>query len=250
MLTISAAPSSMASAATVSDVIDSSRQTGVDDRRGEPGVAEQVVLGQRLLDQQKVELVEPGEVVGVGAGVGGVGVDLQRCVRPDEAAHGGDGLEVAAGLDLQLDADVAVVHVAGHGGEQLVDGVVDADADAARDARSLDAEQVGERAVGGAQLGVEHGHLQRRLRHRVAANRFQHGGDRRRGEVVDRRQARREDLADDERRPVDVLRRVRRLVAGDALAPSLGDRAVVRRPRRGRAGCAGWSARRSWCGTG
>ena len=34
-------------------------------------------------------------------------------------------------------------------------------------------------------------------------------------------------LADHERRAVDVLRRVRRLVAGDALAPALGDGAVV-----------------------
>ena len=121
MLTISAAPRSMASAATVSDVIDSSRHTGVAMRPGQLGVPEQVVLGQRLLDQQQVELVEAGEVLGVLAGVGGVGVDLQRHVRADHPADLGDRLDVPARLDLQLDAHVAVVDVAGDGGQQLVD---------------------------------------------------------------------------------------------------------------------------------
>ena len=92
----------------------------------------------------------------------------------------------------------------------------------------VDAEQVGERASVGAQLGVEHGHLQRRLGHRVAADRLQHVGDVGRGRGR-RRRARRgtRTVADHERRAVDVLRRVRRLVAGDALAPALGDHAVA-----------------------
>ena len=55
------------------------------DRPGQLGVAEQVVLGQGLLDEQQVEVVEAGEVLGVLAGVGGVGVDLQRDVRARSA---------------------------------------------------------------------------------------------------------------------------------------------------------------------
>jgi len=37
-----------------------------------------VVLGQRLFDEQQVERVEPGQGPGVGQRVGGVGVDLER----------------------------------------------------------------------------------------------------------------------------------------------------------------------------
>ena len=194
---------------------------------GELGVPEEVVLGERLLDQQQVELVEVSEVGEVVARVGGVGVDLQRRVRPDQPAHSGDRFEVAARLDLQLDADVAVLDVAADRVEQLADRGVDADADATRDPRPPDAEEFGERAPGGAQLGVEDGHLERRLGHRVATNGLEHAGDRRGVEVVHAGESWRQHLPDHERCAVDVLRRVRRLVAGDALPPALGDGAVV-----------------------
>ena len=46
-----------------------------------------VVLGQRLLDQEQVELVELRQLRGVGKGVGGVGVDLQQD-RREAFAHG------------------------------------------------------------------------------------------------------------------------------------------------------------------
>ena len=48
----------MASAARRDEMIDSSRQIGVATTRGELGVAADVVLGERLLDQQQVEGVE------------------------------------------------------------------------------------------------------------------------------------------------------------------------------------------------
>ena len=48
---------------------------------GKAGVADEIVLRQRLLDQQEVELVEAAQVVDVVAPVRGVGVDLQRDVR-------------------------------------------------------------------------------------------------------------------------------------------------------------------------
>ncbi len=96
------------------------------DLGGEPGVADDVVLGQRLFDQEQVVVVEPAEMGAVGAPVRRVGVDLERRVRSDEFAHGGDLLDVGARLDLQLDAHVAVVQVPLHRRQQVVGGVVDA----------------------------------------------------------------------------------------------------------------------------
>ncbi len=52
------------------------------DLGGQAGVADDVVLGQGLLDQEEVELVEAAQVRAVGPAVGGVGVDLERR-RPD-----------------------------------------------------------------------------------------------------------------------------------------------------------------------
>ena len=108
---------------------------------GETGVADDVVLGQRLFDQQQAELVETGEVGAVGAAIGGVGVDLERRVGADQFAHGGHLLDVGSRLDLQLDAHVAVVDVALYRGEQIVGRVVDAHADPARDAGSFGAQE-------------------------------------------------------------------------------------------------------------
>ena len=56
-------------------------------QRGQLGVLAQVALLERLLDQQEVELVEPGQVAGVAQRVGAVGVDLEQHVRPDVGPH-------------------------------------------------------------------------------------------------------------------------------------------------------------------
>ena len=127
MLTIEQAPSAMASAAARAETIDSSRQTGVRSA-GQLGVAAQVVLRQRLLDQQQAEVVEPGEVAGVGEAVGGVGVDLEQHVVAEALADGAHRLDVPAGLDLELDPQVAVGEVAGDGVEQRRRPSGDADA--------------------------------------------------------------------------------------------------------------------------
>ena len=68
-------------------------------------VADVVVL-ERLLDHHQVEPIERGEVRGVAERVGGVGVDHQRNgaePRADRLDRG----DVPAGLDLDLDAAVA-----------------------------------------------------------------------------------------------------------------------------------------------
>ena len=63
MLTISQAPYSMAARAVATETIDSSRHIGVRIRSASNRVPEQVVLVQRLLDQQQVEVVEAGKVL-------------------------------------------------------------------------------------------------------------------------------------------------------------------------------------------
>ena len=69
-----------------------------------------VVLAQGLLDQQEVEVVEPRQVRGINERVGGVGVHLQRDVGVS-LAHRAHRLDVPAGLNLELDALVALVEV-------------------------------------------------------------------------------------------------------------------------------------------
>ena len=82
-------------------------------RAGQLGVPEDVLLRQRLLDQQQVELVELAEVGDVVARVGRVGVDLERHVGADQVADQAHRLDVPTGLDLELDAHVPVGDVAG-----------------------------------------------------------------------------------------------------------------------------------------
>ena len=110
----------------------------------ELGVPEQVVLRKRLLDEQQVELVESGEVRGVVAGVGGVRVDLERDVA-ELLAHRAHGLDVVAGLDLQLDAAVALGEVALDRPQEIATVVVDPDRDAAVDLGARRAEELAER---------------------------------------------------------------------------------------------------------
>ena len=110
MLTISQAPYSIADSAVATETIDSSRQIGVVIRSASNRVPEQVVLVQRLLDQQQVEVVEPGEVLDGVAAVRLVRVHLQRDVGPTVPARP-QRLDVPARLDLQLDPPVARVDV-------------------------------------------------------------------------------------------------------------------------------------------
>ena len=69
---------------------------------GEQRVVAQVVVGERLLDEQQVERVELGEVVGVVERVGRVGVDLEQQVVAEALADGGDRLDVQPGSIFSL----------------------------------------------------------------------------------------------------------------------------------------------------
>ena len=119
---------------TAAEAIDSSRQTGVADLLRQVRVAEHVLLVERLLDQEQVERVQPGQVASVGQGVRRVRVHLEQHLVAEPLAHRAHRLDVPAGLDLQLDPDVALVEVAADGVEQRGDAVHDPDRDPARDA--------------------------------------------------------------------------------------------------------------------
>ena len=97
--------------------------------RLELGVVKNVIVGQRLLNQQQVELVQQGQMVSVFEMVDAVGVDLQLEVRPS-LAHGACRLDVPARLDLELDARIALIKIRTHPLQQRIDIRLDANADA------------------------------------------------------------------------------------------------------------------------
>ena len=191
-------------------------------------MSEQVVDGERLFDEQQVEGIQMPQVVDVGPGIGGVGVDLQAHVGADEVAHGGHRFDVPTGFDLELDTGVAVVDVALHGGEQRVEGREDPDADTARYPVPSATEALVKGAALGAQFGVEGGHLECRLGHVVALERLEDVGDRRRGQLAGGAHGRHEESGEHQFDGIDELRGVEGFAHGDALAPAPG--AVVAGP--------------------
>ncbi len=84
------------------------------------------------------------------------------------------------------------------------------------------AEVVGERTARGAQLGVEDGHLECRLRHGMTVERTEDLGDLIRGDVAGLEEARQQVAAHHILGSVGVLRGVERPGHGDALAPAFG----------------------------
>ena len=114
-----------------------------DDLR-EVRVAEQVLLLERLLDEEQIEVVELGEVSRVTQRVRGVGVDLQQHLVTEALSDGADHLHIPAGFDLELDPDVPLRDVAVHRVEQGGYRVHDPDRDAARHAVARRAQFAGE----------------------------------------------------------------------------------------------------------
>ena len=153
------------------------------DQPGEFRVLSQVVLGQRLFDQQQIERVQPAQHPGIGQRVGRVGVDLQQDQLAEPLPDGLHRRDVPAGFDLQLDPDVAVGQVVAHHVEQGGDRRLDADRDAGRYRGPDRPEVAGERLPGAAQLRVQHGHLQRGLRHPVPDDRLEQRIDQLGGDV-------------------------------------------------------------------
>ena len=145
-----------------------------------------VVLGQRLLDEQQVEGVQGGQLARLRQGVGRVRVHLQQDVA-EPLANRAYRLDVPALLDLQLDPLVALGQVAVHGVEQLRHRLHDAHGDAAGDPGPGGAQVLSQRQAGRPEFGVQHGGLQRGLGHQVPLEPAERRSHRGRARVVERR---------------------------------------------------------------
>ena len=184
-------------------------------------MAADVLLRQRLLDQQQAEPSSCASRSASRAGVRGVRIDLEEDVS-EPLADRAHRLDVLPGLDLELDPAVALFEVALDGAQELVHVLVDADRDTAVDLGASAAEVLAEGHSLRTELGVEDGHLERALRHRVPAHAPQRRRDELSGHVALREQSRQQVLANHVVGAADVLVRVERLAERDALAPALG----------------------------
>ncbi len=210
----------MASAADRAEVIDSSRQIGVRTRRASSACPTHVVLRQRLLDQQQVERVELRRAAGRRRA-------CRRCWRrpaggsPEPLAHGLDRLDVPARLDLELDPAVALGRGSRPPTSRAPNRVfVDSDRDAAVDLGAHRSEMVAERDAGVSQLGVEDGHLERRLGHRMTVDRAEELRDPIGGDVAGLEKPWQQVTTNHVLGSVDVLGRVERPRHRHALAPT------------------------------
>ena len=188
-------------------------------------VAAEVVLRERLLDHQQAVGVQVRQVLGVAERVGAVGVGHQRRVRTERLARRADVLDVGPRPDLDLDLAVTEGQRVARLVDQRPRAVLDTDGDAGGDRAARAAQQP--RQARPFPLGPERpgAHLDRRLRHRMAAEPApQHAVDRVRVADSDAEGARRDPLGQRQPGGVDGLGREVRALAGDALAP--GARAV------------------------
>ena len=159
-------------------------------------------------------------MVDVGQGVGGVGVGHQ--LDGGEAlAHLADHVDIPAGLDLHLDALVAGGEFGLDLFEQLRDGILNADGDAAGDfAPRAAADLLPQRHAVAARFQVPDGDFESAARHVVAADvRGQRVDVRGAGEIACRARAARRNR-EDEPDGIGPLLVVERIFAGGDFAPS------------------------------
>ena len=108
-----------------------------------------IVVVERLLNEQQLEGIEPGEHRGIFERVGGVGIDLQWNL-PERLAHALDGVEIPSRLDLDLDALIAGGQLLLDLAHQLIERILDADRHARRDPIAGAAERLRQRLMRGA----------------------------------------------------------------------------------------------------
>ena len=182
-----------------------------------------VVLGEWLLDQQQVVIVESPQVIEVEQRVRGVRVDLEQGIRCQKFAHRGHRLEVPPGFDLELDAAIALGNVESDLVEQRGDRRGDAHRDAAVHLGALGPEVTGKAGVCGAQLCIEHGRFDDGLGHPMPDHEREESGDTLGRDVVGREKRRRKVVADHVFAAVDVFARIDRIGARDAFSPAVTD---------------------------
>ena len=178
-----------------------------------------VVLGERLLDEEgrgRVDALEERDRLEC---VRGVRVELERQFGEALAYRLGD-LQIPARLDLHLHPLVAALELHRDLVEERINARLDADRDAAEDAVARAAEERRERHVRGLREHIPDRHLERRLRHAVILDPAE---DARR--VIGPAEVSREDPRDRDRveQPPHGLRclaRVPRRLGRDALAPA------------------------------
>src|SRR5579863_2661426 len=105
-----------------------------------------VVVPQRLLDHQQVELVEFPEMLDFVQGISGVGVTTEYDVRPART-NTFQHLQVPARFHLHLDATIAGRELSLNLVEKLVDRILNADRNTARDFALRAAQQLPQRLL-------------------------------------------------------------------------------------------------------
>src|ERR1035441_9158721 len=184
-----------------------------------------VVVPQRLLNHQQVELVELAQVLDLVERVSGISVAAQGDLGParaDPLQH----VHVPARLDFDFDAAVASRQLDLDFFQKLLDRILNAYRNTAGDFAARAAEQLPQRQLLLRRLGVPESVFERGLGHAVGAD----FGEQRRALAggVDALSQQRGDQILLQRRPgaFDPLAAVEGVLADDALAPSVGALAV------------------------
>ena len=135
----------------------------------ELGVIEDVIVIQRLFVEEQVELVQLGQVIGVGEVIDAVAVDLQHEIGPT-ISDGGGWFDVPARFDLDFDAFVAFGQVAVDAFQERGNVLFDADADADLHTIPRTAQELGQAHVLHAGKEIPHGELKAGFGHAIGAH--------------------------------------------------------------------------------
>ena len=191
----------------------------------QPRVVINVVVPQRLLDHQQVELVEAAQVLDLIESVGGVRIATERDVRPLRS-NSFENIHIPARLDLDFDAPVARIQFYLDFFQKLLHRVLNSNRNTARDFASGPSQQLPQRQPLLSCFGIPQRIFNRSLRHAMGANlahehrpftpRFDLTPNDRRREIARNR------------RPsaVNPFTAVKRILAGHAFAPSINSPAM------------------------
>ena len=130
-------------------------------------MVDDVVVGERLLDQEQAEIVERLERRQVVERVGRIRIDLKRD-RGIAVANPAHDVDIPARRDLELDAPVAFVEVAGDQVQQGFDAALDSQADSREDLGAAASQQGMQRLATSARQEVPACHFQSGTREAIS----------------------------------------------------------------------------------